>query len=473
MNLLQVQDDLKNFSQDQLVKEMQQPSGSTPQFLVLSELNRRKRVKGDFEARQAKQQPTVAEEAVASAGVPQQGMMGMPEAMAPQSAVSEGVGTNAPMKMASGGLAQFGNEIRNSMGQEIDPYLDGVQQEAEQKFNIDLDNNMGGISPIMAQPRPAFPMFMNPRPGYRGPPPQIGIGGKGMARPAVLERPLRGGPEMLRSGSLRNVPFGGQSRGFAEGGVIKAQDGLPDEESYLSKFGSYISEALNPDLETVMGRVEKRNPFGMLGALSSPATDATLENMEKQENSATINTEEKKEDTDAIIKSEADKPAKEVSTTPKTLTLEEELAKRQAGLDKDRNFDKYMALAQAGLGILASDKPTLAQAVGEGGMKGLDAFREANKRYEEGLTDILNARVKLKAAKKTGLSQKDAITAISSIDSDIAKLDENLTKEYDESRKSQILAKIAQLNFQKRGLMPLAGYSYLPQDVSDSANTKS
>ena len=39
MNLLQVQDDLKNFSQDQLVKEMQQPSGTTPQFLVLSELN--------------------------------------------------------------------------------------------------------------------------------------------------------------------------------------------------------------------------------------------------------------------------------------------------------------------------------------------------------------------------------------------------------------------------------------------------
>ena len=140
MNIIQVQDNLKNFSQDQLVKEMQQPTGSTPQFLVLSELNRRKRVKGDLEARQAQQQPTVAEEAVASAGVPQQGMMGMSEAMAPQSAVSEGVGTNAPMKMASGGLAQFGNEIREGMGQEIDPYLDGVQQEAEQKFNIDLDN---------------------------------------------------------------------------------------------------------------------------------------------------------------------------------------------------------------------------------------------------------------------------------------------------------------------------------------------
>ena len=53
MNVIQIQDDLKNFSEDQLIKEMQQPSGSAPQFLVLSELNRRKRVKGEYAARQA------------------------------------------------------------------------------------------------------------------------------------------------------------------------------------------------------------------------------------------------------------------------------------------------------------------------------------------------------------------------------------------------------------------------------------
>ena len=46
MNVIQIQDDLKNFSEDQLIKEMQRPSGNAPQFLVLSELNRRKRVKG-------------------------------------------------------------------------------------------------------------------------------------------------------------------------------------------------------------------------------------------------------------------------------------------------------------------------------------------------------------------------------------------------------------------------------------------
>ena len=222
MNLIQVQDDLKNFSQDQLVKEMQQPSGSTPQFLVLAELNRRKRVKGDYEARQSQNQPTVAQEAIASAGVPQEGMMGMPEAMAPQSAVSEGVGTNAPVKMASGGLAQFGNEIRNSMGQEIDPYLDEVQQEAEQKFNIDLDNNqMGSIQQL---PGPRIPTQIGLRPQPFNP----GIGGKGFVRPepAVLHRGPR--PSVMNRIDERftNTPFASQVRGYAEGGVVKAANGL-------------------------------------------------------------------------------------------------------------------------------------------------------------------------------------------------------------------------------------------------------
>ena len=103
MNVIEVQDSLKNFSQDQLVKEMQQPSGSAPQFLVLSELNRRKRVKGEFEARQASTQQTVAQDTVASAGVPQNQMMGMSEAMAPQSAESGGIGAMMPQTMKNGG----------------------------------------------------------------------------------------------------------------------------------------------------------------------------------------------------------------------------------------------------------------------------------------------------------------------------------------------------------------------------------
>jgi hypothetical protein len=134
MNLIQVQDDLKNFSQDQLVKEMQQPSGTTPQFLVLSELNRRKRVKGDLEARQAQNQPTVAEEAVASAGVPQSGMMGMPEAMAPQSVESGGIGSMMPKTMKNGG--------------EVEDYAEGGIIKAANGLSLaDRNMNPGNIRP--------------------------------------------------------------------------------------------------------------------------------------------------------------------------------------------------------------------------------------------------------------------------------------------------------------------------------------
>ena len=99
MNIIDIQDSLKNFSENQLIKEMQMPSGNAPQFLVLSEIQRRKRVRDDFSKRQAAQEPTVAEEAVAAAGVPMQGIAGMSEAMAPQSAVSEGIGTIMPLSL--------------------------------------------------------------------------------------------------------------------------------------------------------------------------------------------------------------------------------------------------------------------------------------------------------------------------------------------------------------------------------------
>ena len=128
INLLQIQDDLKNFSEDQLVREMQQPSGTAPQFLVLSELNRRKRVKGEFAARQAQNAPTVAEEVVAAAGVPQSGMMGMSEAMAPASVDSGGIGAMMPQNMKSGGV------IRAQSGLPEDQFED---------FDYDAVNTLG------------------------------------------------------------------------------------------------------------------------------------------------------------------------------------------------------------------------------------------------------------------------------------------------------------------------------------------
>ena len=332
MNLLQVQDDLKNFSQDQLVKEMQQPSGSTPQFLVLSELNRRKRVKGNLEARQAQNQPTVAEEAVASAGVPQSGMMGMSEAMAPQSMESGGIGSMMPKTMKNGG--------------EVEEYAEG------------------GV--IRAQS------------GYRG----VGKGGYD-----------------TRGDSFRAPSDPTISDDFEQTGNV--------DVGGLFGFGQEDARTLQEILK------------------SGPKTMEELEILEQSEIQA-------EKQSPLVVSNETEEnivPSPKLNLTSgdenKTLSIEEELLKRQAGLDKSRNFDKYMALAQAGLGILASEKPTLAGAIGEGGMQGLDAFNAANKRYEEGITDILNARSKIQQARiaagaKGKLTRSGAIQALNSFSTSIS-----------------------------------------------------
>lgn len=61
MNMLQVQDALKSASDNQLMREMQNPSGLAPQFLVLSEMKRRK----DMRSRATPPQGTVAEDLMA------------------------------------------------------------------------------------------------------------------------------------------------------------------------------------------------------------------------------------------------------------------------------------------------------------------------------------------------------------------------------------------------------------------------
>lgn len=97
MNLFQLQERLKNYSQDQLVNEMQNPTGSAPQYLVLSELQRRKRMMTEEQA-QMPQEPSVAEEAVAAAGVPQGGLAQMAQAMAPETDMAQNTA-----RMAGGG----------------------------------------------------------------------------------------------------------------------------------------------------------------------------------------------------------------------------------------------------------------------------------------------------------------------------------------------------------------------------------
>jgi len=111
-NLLEIQDKLKGFSQQQLATEMQKPSGNVPQFLVLSELSRRQTMRIEQERAEAANTPTVAQEAVAAAGMPMGGVTQMAQAMAPKTSMAENTGIAAmmpkqPTRMADGGVVKM------------------------------------------------------------------------------------------------------------------------------------------------------------------------------------------------------------------------------------------------------------------------------------------------------------------------------------------------------------------------------
>ena len=110
MNILDLQDKLKNLSQQQLIQEMQMPTGQMPQFLVLSELTRRKKMEDSFAIEQGRDQSTVAQDAVSAAGMPAEFARQMAGAMAPQTDMVGNTGAMPrqsampPQRMAGGGI---------------------------------------------------------------------------------------------------------------------------------------------------------------------------------------------------------------------------------------------------------------------------------------------------------------------------------------------------------------------------------
>ena len=134
-------------------------------------------------------------------------------------------------------------------------------------------------------------------------------------------------------------------------------------------------------------------------------------------------------------------------------------------------------MAEVGLGMLASQSPTLAGALGEGGLRGLKSFRQGKKDYDKDMLGYLStqasiaksqaelgvkglvAQKQIEALKKkglTGMTEKERATAINNIDKLLAKYNE-LGKA--DLENPQTKTEIFNLQAQKRRLqlnLPLA-----------------
>ena len=106
MNILDAEDLIKGLPDDALTQEAQAPSGQVPQFLVISEIQRRTDMRKRYENDQQQNQGTVAEQIVQEgiAGMMPQQPMGMPQGMPQQMPPQM---PQQPMGMAQGGIARM------------------------------------------------------------------------------------------------------------------------------------------------------------------------------------------------------------------------------------------------------------------------------------------------------------------------------------------------------------------------------
>jgi hypothetical protein len=121
MNILELENLVKGVPDDQLIKEVQAPSGRIPQFLALSEVQRRKDMRDRYQAQQnGGQKPTIAEQIVGGgigslpgaqgAPVPTPAATGMPSAGTPpvaSGAAPMPVPPGMPQGFAAGGQVGY------------------------------------------------------------------------------------------------------------------------------------------------------------------------------------------------------------------------------------------------------------------------------------------------------------------------------------------------------------------------------
>ena len=160
LNMIEEQEALKDFSDQQLVKEIQRPSGNIRPISVVSELNRRKVMRQRNEAAKAANTPTVAEEAVAAAGMPMGGVAQMAQSMAPKTSMAENTGIAAmmpkqPTRMAGGGVVKANTGLPTPVvlgGFKYNVYSDGrVVPDMVGRPTTPLDPNMTNDKLIIDQ----------------------------------------------------------------------------------------------------------------------------------------------------------------------------------------------------------------------------------------------------------------------------------------------------------------------------------
>tara|TARA_R110002020_G_scaffold145484_1_gene318881 strand:+ start:41 stop:1717 length:1677 start_codon:yes stop_codon:yes gene_type:complete len=460
-NIIDLQEDLKDLPDRRLMQEMQMPTGNMPQFLVLSELQRRKRMRDDFKRQEAADMPTVAEEIITGAGVPQEGIMAMAGAMAPKTNVAQDTGlaqampmqaTRAPQPqmMAEGGFLDYlksvlgaekpDRSIDAAIGSRVSPDLDDfLAQDSMREFPNSVPGSMLQYPSFLPYPTAS---------GSFGNDAELAMGKKSLAATladlpqtasntlAVLDEELKN-PELTDSErKALGVQRSALNAAISTGQFI--DDTVADSVALINRV------VANPLLDLAAGATSIVNPDA--GAKVFNFADEFEQGTDKIAEQGFIPETRKLED---IIAPKADEYRGDdivQSLSPSSTTIaddapriapkadeyrgddpltildsatdggadgagfgsaESEMSKLLSDRRKRADQNKWLALAEAGFAMMGP-AATFGEGIGKGGKAGLASLRESQKGMDAFETDMLKLQASMNIADARNQTTLDA-----------------------------------------------------------------
>jgi hypothetical protein len=416
MNILDIQDKLKGLSEDQLAKEMQMPTGSVPQFLVLGEMNRRQSMRQSMQQQGAGSQ-TVAQELLNGAGIPAEGMSDMAGAMAPKSSIAQNTGIGAlpqeappsqqagieslamqqPTGMKEGGRVKHykkPDDDSKSKGSERDrternfPAMYGIDDKPVKSADYELLKWVANALNPVENAKSAYKDAM-----------KGDIVGAGMNAASMV--PYGSGISLLAKLGMQAAPSvyddmrGNSATGMYAGGpVMKMSEG---SQGAVSALPSWLSGDIFGREITPYDPARKESEYG-----SHRVVDGyQLKMMQDQEARARALDQPPPPVDPRVSGNPATTPEAQAAVTAakdaiaenntppqgnptggngggsKMSTYEQMLQDAMANAEKKAKQDKWLALAQAGMALMSSTQPNLAGAIGEAGKVGIEALQSA------------------------------------------------------------------------------------------------
>ena len=447
LNILQIEDRLKDMSEDVVKRMVTDPNPSVPPFLATNELNRRDRMRKEFQMRQAQEMPTVAEQLVTGAGMPNEAMSQMAMNMAPKSDIAGNTGLEAMMPKQTMPeteedeimLMEDEDPMGMSFGGLINSRLAGISRMAAPLARDVMDRRQVTDMRYRPLPNERLNLPQIARQGYSG-----GLGGLGSDIMSRVSEKSRGDVDSFlgevegMAEDRFDIDLAPQQRqiGMSGKGQLFQRRAMNEGGQVRSAFFGGLQQFLNPD-----GTIKEEFEDVAESAMTADGTVVTGGSPYERDQNRTQ------------ISPTSDKKDKKTPPPPTTTAGPSSFDKILGMIQEDREAakeqrdrDRYLALMQFGLNLA---KRGQLEDTGEG----LKTLAMSNKAYQDQLAKLRGLDVQAmltkeniagrervasataeaaleRALAKGGLDEKDLVSIVSSLRSDIADYRKQLGEGY-------------------------------------------